>query len=185
MSSRKKEKKDHFLEMTESPMMNHQQTDPVILGHTQQPNNSGYDSDPDLAEVASQHSRSDPNRPGGPYSSEVVKHDPLPPPAGKFYNLVHNTQTFIYSFWNKHKKFIKRIVLLILLVGYFVFLGFAVHRSVQEATGLIVITSIFCAYFTYKILLEKHWQRCRVPCCHYEWWQVSSSRARAITVIKW
>ena len=155
-----KEKEEMGLEMTESPSvhLNHQSFDQVTIPQTH-PANSGYDTDPDQAEVGSQYSRTDPNRPGGPYCSGVVKHDPLPPPQGKFYFFARDTQNAIYSFWGKHKRLIKRIVLVILLVAYFVFLGFAIHRNVKDATGLIVATVIFCLYFTYKILFEKHWKK--------------------------
>ena len=186
MSTKKKEEEDHCLEMTEPPSvhLNHQPTDQATVLQTQ-PANSGYDSDPEQAEVGSQCSRTDINRPGGPYSSGVVKHDPLPPPQGKFYFFVRNTQNAIYSFWGKHNRLIKRIVLVILLIAYFVYLGFAIHRSVEDATGLIVATVVFCLYFTYKILFEKHWKNCRIPCCHLDWWQLSRIRFRVITVIKW
>ena len=184
MSSRKTEGEDHCLEMTDSPSihLNHQQlresTDQLTVLQTQSAN-SGYDSD--LAEFA----RTDPNRPGGPYSSGPVKHDPLPPPQGKFYFFVHNTQNQIYNLWERYKKLIKRIVLLILLIGYFVYLGFAIHTSIKDATGLIVGTVVLCLYFIYKTLFEEHWQSCRVPCCHWEWWQVSRIRIIVITVTKW
>ena len=184
MSTKKKKELEYSVEMTESPSLhlNHQEADQ--LSHRQtQPANSGYDTD--QAEVASQYSRTDLNKPGGPYSSGVVKHDPLPPPQGRFYFFVHNTQNYIYDFWAKHKRLIKRIVLLILLTGYFVYLGFAIHRNVKDATGLIVATVVLCLYFIYKILFAKHWEKCRVPCCHLEWWQLSRTRVIAITVIKW
>ena len=179
-TKKKKELDDHCLEMTESLHLNHQEADQ--LSHPQtQPANSGYDSD--QAEVASQYSN--PNRPGSPYTSGVVKHDPLPPPTGKFYFFVHNTQNYIYDFWARHKKLIKRIILVILLVGYFVYLGFAIHRNVKDATGLIATTVLLCLYFIYTILFEKHWKRCRIPCCHLEWWQLSRIRVRVITALKW
>ncbi len=191
MSSQHPDERDHCMEMVETPVVdvNHQDhrasspgdklTAPGTRGA-----NSGYDSD-QADEVASNFSRTDLNRPGGPYTSGPVKHDPLPPPQGNFYKFVHNTQNDICSFWDRHKKLIKRIVLLLMLIGYFVYLTFAILRDVKEANGLIAATVLFCLYFTYKLLLEKRWQNCRVPCCHREWWQSSRCRSVAITTIKW
>ncbi len=188
MKPHEKDQEDHCMEMTESALMDHNHqsaVDPVKQQRQTKGPNSGYDSD-QAEDIASLGSKTDLNRPGGPYcTSGPVKHDPLPPPQGSFYRFVNRTQNNIYSFWSRHKKIIKRLVLLLLLIGYFVYLTFAILRDVKDATGLIVATVLFCLYFTYKLLLARHWEKCRIPCCHREWWQASRTKARLITAIKW
>ena len=174
------------LEMAEKLEMNHKDPKPKeYVKETKIPRspgihrkhnaNSGYNSDHE--DIVSRYSsRIDLNLPGGPYASGPVKHDPLPPPDSRFYHFVHDTQSAIYGFWDRHKVLIKRIILVVLLSAYFVYLGFAIDRSVNGAAGLIAVTVFMCLYFIYKAFLEKPFQRCTVPCCHKEWWIASNVR---------
>ena len=107
---------------------------------------------------------------------EVMEMDEMPPAAPKLFSVpspdagmrdmyaddesvsvepegvVSQFQKLFFDFFRKYGKLIGRIVLLAILIGYSVYLGFAIAHNVNKAVPLIVLTGIGVFMFVYTVV---------------------------------
>ena len=95
------------------------------------------------------------------------------------YNFVHRVQMFVSTFVTKHHDRIKRVTSVLFLVGYFVFLGFALAYDASAARTLAIITIIVVTLVAYVKIRDNFgdaiYSKCMKPC-----WQPFADRWHAI-----
>lgn len=67
--------------------------------------------------------------------------------------------------FSRNKGIIKKIVLVVLLVAYFVYFGFAVYTSPSRATVVIVLTCLVFFYIFAKLIWKKSGKKIHACCC--------------------
>ena len=96
-------------------------------------------------------------------------------------NFVHSVQVSVSSFVAKHQDSINRVTSWLFLIGYFIFLGFAIAYDASAARTLVIITIIVVALVLYVKIRDNFgdviYSRCLQPC-----WKPVADRWH---VLKW
>jgi pyrimidine nucleoside transport protein len=69
---------------------------------------------------------------------------------------IQTVQTSVHGFFRNHGPVLKKIVLVILLILYTIYFGYAIYHSVSEALVLIVMTGLIVGYLLWSEIW-KHW----------------------------
>ena len=82
-------------------------------------------------------------------------------------NCVHHFQTRVIDFVKEYSSYISKLFIFFSLVGYTIYLGFAINYSVEMARALIVITAIvlFCLIYVFirDTFGDTIYNKCYVP----------------------
>ena len=115
-------------------------------------------------------------------SATSPRHNLLPVPKDRCSRAIDRIQTRVYNFWDRCKKPTKYLLLGVTVVTFFVYLGFAIHRSVRDSAALIVLSVFVTIYVLTQTLLKNFCGRCQRALISV---RAACRRGHIQTVLKW